>query len=197
MLIVFVSLHTLAQKKAAFGLKGGVNIANLKIGDFETVNNYHTRTSFHLGSLAHIHLNQQLALQPELFFSGQGTKYKSNYQMDDVPDVAYDWHLNYLNVPVLLQYLPCKGFRVETGPQVGLLLSAKSKDKYDEQDIKENLKGGDFSWVFGAGYATKLGLGMDIRYNLGVADINKNLVLSAKNKVFQIGLFYLFKENKK
>ncbi len=157
-----------------FGLKGGVNFATLNFDDNSDVN---TRTSFHIGGLAHIHLAKQFAIQPELMYSGQGAKYTGG-----------DIKLSYINVPVIAQYMFGMGLRLETGPQFGFLVGAKTGDI----DVKDQFNGFDVSWAFGAGYITPSGFGVDARYNLGLTDISDGNE-SVKNSVWQLGLFYQFR----
>ncbi|HSB93168.1 MAG TPA: porin family protein [Flavitalea sp.] len=162
-----------------FGIKGGVNIANLNL---ESDADLSSKTSFYLGGLAHLHISQHFAIQPELMYSGQGAKY------DETDDKI---NLNYITLPILAQYMTGSGFRLETGPQVGALVSAKVKHNDNSTDIKDEYKKIDFSWAFGAGYVSNSGLGIDARYNLGLSNINDG-TSKIKNNVFQIGLFYQF-----
>src|SRR5688500_2205328 len=83
-----------------FGLKGGVNLANFKVEDND---NTDSRTGFHVGGLAHIHLNKTWALQPEVVFSSQGAEVGGT-----------KWKANYVNIPVLAQYMFGDGFRLQT-----------------------------------------------------------------------------------
>ncbi len=167
-----------------FGVKGGLNIANVSV---ENTTNPDSKVSFYLGGLAHIHLDKQFALQPELFFSGQG--YKQTQSGTD-----YKTSLNYINLPVLGQFMFGEGFRIETGPQAGVLVSAKTKVNGNSVDVKDNIKTFDFSWVFGAGYLTESGFGVDARYNLGISDINDVSSDKVSNRVFAVGVFYQFKK---
>ena len=66
-----LSTALFAQTKANIGLKGGLNIASLKVEDQESSD---SRIGLHLGALAHIHLAPQFALQPEVLYSQQGMK---------------------------------------------------------------------------------------------------------------------------
>jgi hypothetical protein len=100
--------------------------------------------------------------------------------------------LNYINVPVLLQYMFDQGFRLETGPQVGFLVTAKRKTGNIEVDRAAAYSSVDFSWAFGAGYLFPCGLGVDARYNLGINDIDESSIYETRNRVFQAGLFYQF-----
>src|SRR4029077_5243598 len=99
--------------------------------------------------------------------------------------------LNYINVPVLGQYMFADGFRLQTGPQVGILTTAKTQNGDLEVDYDNAYKNLDFGWSFGASYITHSGLGFDGRYNLGITDIGKNNS-DLKNRVWQLGLFYQF-----
>ncbi|MEO5564257.1 MAG: porin family protein [Chitinophagaceae bacterium] len=161
-----------------FGIKAGANFASMKNGEINT----DSKAGLNVGGLAHIHLSKTFAIQPEVVFSMQGGTHENGDKNK----------FNYLNVPVLAQYMFGEGFRVQTGPQLGLLLSAKNEINGVEVDIDDLLKKSDFGWAFGASYITKQGIGIDGRYNLGITSISKN-DFELKNRVWQVGLFYQFK----
>jgi hypothetical protein len=163
-------------------VKAGLNISNIHV---QNSSNPDSKASFHIGALAHIHLNQQWAVQPEIMYSGQGYK-------QVIGNTDYITRLNYINIPVLAQFMFAEGFRLETGPQLGLLAAAHTKVNKVSTDIKDNFKGADFSWAFGFGYLSSVGLGVDARYNLGIANINDVSSTNVNNRVFQLGLFYQF-----
>lgn len=85
-----------------------------------------------------------------------------------------------------------EGFRLQTGPQLGFLTTAKTKSGDLEVNRKDELSSIDFSWAFGASYLCRQGLGIDARYNLGINNISEDNDFEAKNRVFQVGLFYQF-----
>ena len=173
---------------AHFGIKGGLNLYNIHNDNGA---NYDTRTSFNLGLLAHIHLNKQWALQPELVYSGQGAKYTTAGDETTLK-------LGYINLPVMLQYMFDNGFRLEAGPQVGFLTGAKAVTGKTSVDVKDNLTTADFGLGFGVGYLNPpTGFGVDARYNLGLTDINKNSTVTSMNRGFQLGVFYQFMHTKK
>ena len=177
------SLMLKAQTHVELGLKAGLNVATLHTSDNSNID---PRISANFGGLAHIHISKEFAVQPEVLFSGQGAKSTSANVVNKV-------NLNYIQVPVLLQYMIGTGFRLETGPQVGFLASAKDKAGDVTVDIKNSYKKTDFAWVFGAGYLTSSGVGFDARYNLGLSKINDNNGAKISNQVFSVGLFYQFK----
>jgi Outer membrane protein beta-barrel domain len=176
-----------AQTHVELGLKGGLNVAKLSTSSSSA--NVDPRISFNLGALAHIHISKEFAVQPELLFSGQGAK-------QTISNVVYKTNLNYVQVPVLLQYMIGTGFRLQTGPQIGFLASAKNKAGDITTDVKNNYKKVDVGWAFGAGYLTTSGFGIDARYNLGLSKINDNNGAKISNRVFSFGVFYQFKPMK-
>jgi len=177
---LFCTILSYAQgAHAELGLKGGVNIANYN----DEVNTKGSRTGYFIGGLAHIHLTPTMAVQPEVVYSAQGAEYSTGTDK-----------LDYINIPVLFQYMFNGGFRLETGPQLGLLTSAKFENNNGvETSIKSNVKSNDVSWAFGAGYLTPSGLGIDARYNLGISNIRKPNDHEIQNRVWQLGVFYQFR----
>jgi opacity protein-like surface antigen len=167
-------------KAVSFGIKGGANISNLE--DNQTANTT-SRTAFHVGALVHIHLSPNIAIQPEVSYSSQGAKY---------PNLGVE-KVNYVNIPVLFQYMFNGGLRLETGPQLGILTSAQL-ERYSggDMDVKSQFSNGDFSWAFGIGYLSNVGLGIDARYNLGLINVVNTDQHDVKNRVWQFGLFYQF-----
>jgi hypothetical protein len=186
-LIVIAGICLIVSKSQAqhaeLGIKGGLNVSDLHA---TTTNSLDPRTSVFVGGLVHIHVCKYFAVQPELNYSLQGAT-----QDNDGGDIT--WRFNYITLPVLMQYMFGDGFRIQTGPQLGLLASAKRKSEGTITDVGKNYTTADFSWSFGAGYLTRSGLGVDLRYNVGINNINNTGSNDKlKNRVFQAGLFYQF-----
>lgn len=184
-----------AQHTPAFGLKGGLNISDLKFTQpsGNIVVDHSSTLGFHIGVLAHIHLSKNIGLQPELQYSAQGME-------QTVGSSTFDIKLNYLNLPIMVQYMFNNGFRVEAGPQFGLLLNAKIQDNAGSTSITKNYSKGDVGLGFGLNYLTYSGFGIGGRYYLGVANVNKDKDADANkiyNRVGQISVFYMFNSNHK
>ncbi|HTL06641.1 MAG TPA: porin family protein [Chitinophagaceae bacterium] len=175
--------HAHDDVDVAFGIKGGLNIANLHVENAGS-STADAKASFHAGGLAHIHITKSFALQPELMYSNQGYKY-------ELSNTTTRLNLHYLNLPVLAQFMVGQGFRIESGPQLGFLLAARQKTNNVSLDVKNNFKTVDFGWAFGLGYVTPSGFGVDARYNVGISSINKASA-AVNNRVFQAGVFYQF-----
>lgn len=178
-LVLLVSLTTVSYAQDThFGLKAGVNISSLDVkrgvdGD--------AKAGVHFGGLAHVHLASHLAVQPEIVFSQQGAKFDGD-----------KWKINYLNIPVLLQFMTGSGFRIQTGPQLGFAISSKVKSGNVEVDNKDDVNTVDFAWSFGASYLFPEGIGIDARYNHSITNLYEPEVPEIRNRVFQVGLFYQF-----
>jgi hypothetical protein len=173
-----------SQSNVKLGLKGGLNIATLHLDESEPKD---SRLGLHAGLLAHIHLTPGLSLQPEIMYSAQGME-------DRVTGSTNTWKLDYVNVPLQLQYNFDNGFRLQTGPQLGFLLDAEIENQNGTHlSLTKDLKKTDVSWTFGGGYLSHTGLGVDARYNYGLSNINEfDPSNPTSNRVFQVGLFYLF-----
>ena len=173
-----------AQSTIRPGIKGGVNLSTF-IGT--EASEASALIGPHIGGLAQITLGENdegflsYALQPELFYSMQGAK------ADDGKVT-----LSYINLPVMIQrYIASSGFYIETGPQVGFLLSAKSKFEGTSEDIKSQMRSIDFALNFGLGYKLVSGIGISARYSLG-ATSNANDDSDIHNATISFGLFYVF-----
>jgi len=181
-----ISAALFAQSDVKFGIKGGLNIATTTSSENGS-SDY--KAGLNAGFLAHIHLTPEVALQPEIVYSSQGNKYT-------ISNGEHQLNLNYINVPVLVQYMFGNGFRLQTGPQLGFLVDVNDKHNGNKTNLftSSDFKSTDVSWSFGLGYLSYSGLGVDARYNLGLSNINNdpNYAAKLRNSVFQVGLFYLF-----
>jgi hypothetical protein len=206
---LFASFTIFAQQKLTtsmtvaprFGIKAGANFAEIKVSDGSAPSTQN-RGSFNAGFLYNLPLGGMLRLQPELYYSGQGSRFSQSYTNPNYT-VNYTDKLGYINLPVLLQFQTEGGFYVEVGPQLGYLISAKqditgNTIANSETNIKDQLKKMDIAGAGGIGYLSRVGLGIDARYVYGFRDIydrednNNTNVPEMKNRVIQVGIFYQF-----
>jgi len=173
----------MAQQKPVFGVKAGLNVSDLKV---QGVNNaYDTKLGLHFGGLAHLHLSRQIAFQPEIQFSAQG---------GEINNTNNDLKLNYINVPLMVQYMFDNGFRLEAGPQLGFMVNAEQEGVAG--DIGDRFKKVDLGLGIGLNYLSYSGLGVGGRYNLGLSNINETTP-DVMNRVFQASVFYMFDHDHK
>ena len=183
--ILVMAVGTANAQNINFGTKIGLNSYTISN---DTGPGYDSKIGMHAGILAHIHLDGtdgQFALQPELVYSMQGGKLGNiNYNLD------------YLNVPVLLQYMFDNGFRIQAGPQIGLLVRAKEVNGNTTTDIKDRYSNIDLGLGFGVSYIhVPSSFGIDARYNLGLNNITENTPVQSHTRGLQVGVFYLFNHN--
>ncbi len=172
-----------------FGIKGGLNVATIKFSS----NEYKTSSliGFHGGVFAQYKFSNFFGVQSDLLYSKEGAK------STHVPSgKRYTDKEAFLQVPVMIQYLPTDGLHLATGPQIGLPLSITETDESTgtAEDLKKHYKIADLRWAFGAGYQFMegKGLGVNARYSFSVPSFNKVSVngSSVKNRLFEIGVFY-------
>lgn len=186
--VSFATAHAQIQ----FGVKAGANLSTFTGNDATGAKSL---AGFNGGVYANIPIAKSFSFSPELLYSSKGAKYDS---MDYSP--AYSLHANYLDIPLLVKYTHSSGFNVETGPQIGFLLSAKAKADGISVDDKQYLNSTEFAWDFGIGYdLSSVPLGIELRYDLGLSNLEKSVANSGggssstgkiHNAVFQLGLRY-------
>lgn len=162
-----------------FGVKGGVNFANL-----EQDANGSSLTGFNAGGFAEIKLSEKFTLQPEVLYSTQGSDFSEDGYSDKLK-------LSYLNVPVMAKFYVIQKLNVEVGPQIGFLLSAKETG----ENVKEFFKSVDFGLNAGIGYDFTKNIFAGIRYYRGLLNIVHNTDgddIKAVNSVFSISAGYKF-----
>ena len=173
-----------------FGAKAGLNLANLSTdysGEGSWDDDNKMKVGFHVGGFVEIKFSEKFALQPELLFSTQGTKTESSeFDGDGFSSSSEDKiNLSYLNVPVMVKFYPIEKLFIEAGPQVGFLLSAKSKyeasytvggtttSESEDIDVKDFYKSIDFGMNVGVGYEFTDMIYANLRYNIGLSDITE------------------------
>ena len=189
LLIVFISYLSIGNSQVQFGVKGGLNLSDFSYSNI-FYGSYHSKTNVNLGIMLSVPLSPVFYLQPEMVYSGQGANFYDPQNNVTMPD-NYD----YMNIPVLIKYQSKVGFFMETGPQIGFLLSANiPKVNLDQLSYSNTV---EFAWTTGLGYRIpKINLGFEGRYNIGISNVN--IVYSVagpmKNSVYQFDLFYFFKK---
>jgi outer membrane protein with beta-barrel domain len=176
------------------GPKLGATIANMGFVNKDYTSSY--QVGFCGGAFANYQFADHLTAQLELFYSGEGGKEK--YVPDGTKGNA---HFNFLNIPLFFKYKTALGVYGETGPQMGVLLSAKETFDGQTNNIKKYYKSVLFSWSFGAGYELQEmvpGLGIDARYTLPFSSINSASISGGgiKTHGFSVSVFYGLKLGK-
>ncbi|MCC7402659.1 MAG: PorT family protein [Chitinophagaceae bacterium] len=175
------SLFFLGAAHAQFGVNGGLNISNMRGSEIQ---NNKSKAGLHIGMFYQVPLSGNFSLQPEVAYSGEGTKISYNGGVQK-------YNLNFMNLSLLFRYNFEGDFNLATGLQYGALLSAKLKTGSNSTDLKNLIRNANYSWVITAGYELPSGFGFYGRYNLGISDIEKDSQRgSLKASTFQLGVRY-------
>ena len=100
---------------------------------------------------------------------------------------TYKRGMDYINIPILAQFYPAKGFAIKAGVQPGFLVRAS----YDGHSFSDACEKFDFSIPVGLSYEYESFV-FDARYNIGLTKTIKGAPEKTKNSVFQITFGYKF-----
>lgn len=175
------------------GAKGGLNISSLSNGfDFKDTQ---SKAGFYAGIFINIPIKSTLNFQPELLYNKLGAKVEYEKGSSE-----YEKKLDYISLPLMIQYNILTDLYLEAGPQLSFLINAKEKytalngEKVNAKIDKDFLNTFDFGLGIGAGYYFTPKLAINARYTAGFTDLYKyNDGKSVKNNAFQLGLTYKFK----
>ncbi|MFN3753566.1 porin family protein [Flavobacterium sp.] len=172
LLFLLMSISTVNAQMVKFGLKAGANFSNLE-GDNVSGSTY---TSFHFGAVVELKLLENLAIQPELVYSSQGTKIDS----DAFDDINY----NYITVPVLAKfYLTKNKLSFEAGPQFSFLVNENVEEQFEGETF-------DFGIAGGLGYNITDNFFLQARYIAGLTEASRNAEVT--NRVIQLSVGFKF-----
>lgn len=152
-----VLAFTSAAQEFQYGIKGGINLAKLKVSVTGMSATTDELFSFHAGFYGLIMTSDKFGIQPELLYSGQGASGSGG---------SGNFSLGYLTIPVMLRYEFTPGVTIQAGPQVGFLMSAT----VDGQDAKSGLNSTDFGLGFGLGVDRPSGVNFGFRYVIGLSN---------------------------
>jgi hypothetical protein len=150
------------------GAKAGTNIIKVDGKSFKDQFRY----GYHIGGFMEIKLSKKLELQPEFLFNQYATtldsSFKSIYQNVFNPSYQSNVKLNYLSIPIILDYKLTDFLRLQVGPQFGVLID---QNRTILQNGGDAFKRGDLAMLGGA--ELKLGsLRFTGRYAIGLSNIN-------------------------
>ncbi|HEU0112309.1 MAG TPA: porin family protein [Flavisolibacter sp.] len=185
-LIAFVFFAQTAMAQINFGIKGGLNLTKIDDKAFKDEFRY----GYHVGGFAEIGLGKKFGIQPEVLFNQYETKVDTSLVNIWNPlKTDQDAKLNYLSIPILINYKLANIITLQAGPQVGVLIS---QDKNLLENGQEAFKTGDFSLLGGATINISK-LRFTGRYFVGLNDIgdvgNQN---EWKNQGWQLSLGLAF-----
>ncbi len=200
----FVGLLVLPQQAAAdvkFGIKGGVNAANVNGNAFDDLDgtiDWKNNLGFCAGIFLQFNFGDVLTIQPEVLYTVKGAKTEIvEGELTATGKLLFD----YVEIPLLLKLtLPTGDVApfIFAGPAIGFNLQSKLKliadGDSEEIDIAEDLKKFDYSAVLGAGLNFGRTLHIDVRYTLGLQNLIEEQIeaIDLKNGVISATLGLTF-----
>ena len=187
MTIAFAALAIAgANAQVKFGVRAGLNLADVASKTNGVKDETKIRTSFYVGGLAEFTFNDVVLMETGLTYSNQGSKAKEGGDKD----MQYT-----LNVPIWFKY-DFAGFRPKAGLYAGYILSQQTKAEGKTKTVKSDLYN-HFDYGIGLGAEYNLpnnGLFFEASYNWGLANLQKNGDSKnyTNNRVIQIGVGYKF-----
>jgi hypothetical protein len=167
-LVLGVLLTQAAFAQFDIGIKGGANISKIEGRSFTDEFRY----GYHLGGFAEIGLSKKISIQPEVLFNQYQTRvdssFKALYQGLINPNSNDNIKLNYLSIPILLNYKLGSALSLQAGPQFGVLID---NNKNMLENGQAAFRQGDFSMVGGAQLSISK-IRITGRYAIGLNNIN-------------------------
>lgn len=162
-----------AQAQAGFGIRGGLNIANLNDTDADV----DSRTGLMVGVYANYLIpNSPVVIQPEVLYTQKGYEQNDNTVK-----------LDYIEIPVLAKFnfITDGSFtpNVYFGPSIGFNVNAEAENDVVEVGFEDSVNDTEFGVVVGGGVDFgRIDLG--VRYGAGLTEVVDGG--DAKNGVFSI-----------
>jgi hypothetical protein len=145
-LSVALLISQLMMAQFHIGVKAGANITKVDGQSFQQQFEY----GYNLGGFAEIKLSDKFSFNPEVLFSQNSSTLDSSYKSIYENVITSDQSkvkLNYLTIPLLLDYKFLGPIHLQVGPQFGILMN---QDKNFLQNGEAAFKSGDFSMALGA-----------------------------------------------
>lgn len=136
------------RDQIGFGLKAGINSANLYDTDSESFD-HNAKVGLAFGGFLSVPIGKVIGFQPELMYSQKG--YKGNGSILGA-DYEYTRKTDYIDVPLQLQIKPASFLTIVAGPQYSFLiskgidfdagsLSVDQQNDIENNDIRKNTLG--------------------------------------------------------
>ncbi len=182
--LIFV-IFTAGISAQSLGVKLGYSFSK-SISD-DPVYDTGLRKDIFYGGFVTFSLSEKSRLQGEFLIYKKGGELSAT-------DKKIDFSLKYYKIPLLLKYdiLAQVSFKagVMVGPYLGLLRSARLKEKYElrsiETDVKGTMKNTDFGIIVG-GYIEFMSFVVEARISYGITNIHKTGD-SIRNKSMSISI---------
>ena len=176
--LLFLSIFSLQAQDHKYGFRLGLNYSDIDFSDgsiVPTSDGGEARFGFVAGFFAIYNLSENISIQPEIQYSGQGEKSTAVQDFNGIPDQTSEDPLkvNILQIPVLFNYTVADRFTFSLGPQLGIGIW-----EWEREDDYQTVQ---FSGIAGVGYHFNDNFTLNLRGSFGITD-----VIDADNSVSRI-----------
>ncbi|SDK79811.1 outer membrane insertion C-terminal signal [Salinimicrobium catena] len=196
-LLFFISGYS--QKDLKFGIKGGINLSEMRSNEFQ---NKEGHTGYHLGALVSFPLAGRFSLETGLGYSTQGgTAEFSN----EVGKTRAEMDLDYLQLPVMIKILVVPKLSINAGTYLNFLVHEEigaehtspflysflpidpTEIQYDTNDLEVNA-------ALGLNYELSSRFCLYTTFVQGVTNAVEfgEGSVKARNRTYQVGIGYRF-----
>ena len=144
---IYTATFAQTNNQVEFGANIGYNVANVQSGN---ISNNDYRSGFNLGVSGDYFFSDRWSIKAKLIYDQKGWA-NGFISADGSGDVATDYKLNYLTIPVMANWHfgRTRNWYLNFGPYVGILLSGKETSL--GTDLKPYLNSTDFGLAAGIG----------------------------------------------
>lgn len=191
--VVFIGV--LPAQGLGYGVKAGLNLANLTGDDVEDSK---IKLGATIGGFATIPLGDKLVIRPELLFTQKGARYKES---EEGVDYTGKTKMNWLDIPILAVYQVADAISAFVGPYFDLYLGGEQEFKIEGDGLSfegdEKIEGDDvnslgFGLIFGGAYGVAENIDVEARIALGLSSLHEEETV--KNFGLQVTANYYLKK---
>lgn len=180
LLIAMMMVAGVAWAQPIYGVKGGLNYANVDEGDLDA------KLAFHAGGFMQYTIEHYSLLQLELLYNRKGAEKGVDYTYDYL-DLSLQAKYSYAMDAVKIQpYI---------GGEAGYLLAANVEYGGIEMDVKDEANSVVWGLVFGSDFVLAEHFILGSRYDLGLTNILKDIdgeKVKGKFRTWMFSLGYQF-----
>lgn len=175
-----------SQNSLEYGAKVGVNFSGFHVTSSSTTSYFGPQ----LGGFIRLSIiEEKLNLRADLLYSKKGGEI--TVREDNIPVYILESKLNYIDIPVLIEYEFVRNLSFSPGIQIGLLVSDDLKiSDSNIEIIDDRLNSFDFGLVGGFVYQVSERLFVETKYNYGLIKVFKEK--RSKNSTISLALGYSF-----
>ncbi len=124
-----------------------------------------------IGAGAEFPVGDRTTLEPEIFYSMKGSR--TTESQADTLGIFFIYRLNYIELPLLLNYRVRDDFFVSFGPSAAFLFSARVDDGFGFEDVRPDFRPFDFQGNVALEYRFFDAIGFNMRLSHSLTSMNR------------------------